>query len=1164
MKKFVWLLVVLLLVASAVAQETTAGIQGTVKDPTGAVVSKATVEVTGRALIGSKKMETDGSGYYRFTHLPPGEYLITTTAAGFRTSKLAGIKLEVGKLPTIDLKLEIGGNEQVVEVSGVAPMVDTTQSKVAVTVSSEVLNSIPKGRSFESLIPFAPGARQEPLTSTTRGGSLTGAAGATGYQIDGASDSENTYMSEGMDTTGVTGGGSGNNVPMEFIQEVQIKTGGFEAEFGGALGGVVNVVQKRGGNDWHGSVFSYYRSDAFNANDTCLIYNACGLRYIPGTVGNYTTSGANLRTDRPTEYYRPKKDHYRTVEPGYEAGGYLLKDRLWLFSSFVPSYYSRTRTVNFTGAVKGPYTFRYVNNTYNALNRLDYMVTSKIRTFASWQYGYNRISGNSAPDPDPAFASQVNNSATVDPRTTYRADAGSVNPNSVIIFGGDVTITPNMVATARYGKWFTNSSTRGAPVGIRYIWQANGAGTSVTGGQALTDPFNVALPGNFGAASTTGSTSMPSNVQQLMDAYHRNSLSTDVSYFAKFFGTHNFKVGYSNNRITNDLASAANFARVDLYPGQAYSPIGTSCPAAATVNGQCRGTYGYYKVYDFVSGGLAKSLNHALYFQDAWTLGKGVTVNAGLRFDKEYLPPYSAGATDISFGFGDKIAPRLGAAWDVLRNGKLKIYGSYGTFFDIMKYSLPRGSFGGEYWHECVYTLNDTNYTGIQPAMVGTHTCAGTGPATGTTPGTFIENFDFRKPSLAGADPGVDPNLKPMSQWDMTLGVDYAVTSQIGFEARYSRKRLRNTIEDIGIVVPGGELYKIGNPGANTYANLLNRPIIDGEDTYDPQCASCPLSPKATRNYDGVEFRVIKRASNKWYGTLSYTYSRLYGNYSGLTSSDVNDAASVNAGSGGGRHNPNNNRSFDSPNMQFTADGTPAMGPLGTDRPHTFKAFGYYRLKYWKMETLIGGTQVAYQGTPQSTCWPSVTTQSACSFVENRGNWVNLHRDATTGNIVSDGVIQNRRSPAFTQTDLTLVQDFKPSKTHEQMRIGFEANVSNLFNQRSVLTYMSTPLANSVAATPHLNDPNLRYVATDKIGGVVVDPSLVGTVIPNNMALVNWNALTGGGWDYIAVSNTAVNTAGTPLPHQYSFTPATLNSMYGQPTLFQGGRTLRLKLSLSF
>jgi hypothetical protein len=169
------------------AQETTAGVQGTVRDATGGVVAGAAVEVSGPALIGTRKVQTDDAGAYRIAALPPGTYTMTVTSRGFRTSRQGGLDLTVGRMPTLDVRLEVGAVAETVEVTGEAPLVDLTQSKVAVTVQKEVMDNLPKGRSFQSLIPLAPGARFEPLQS----GTSTAGSGFGGYQIDGASDSEN-------------------------------------------------------------------------------------------------------------------------------------------------------------------------------------------------------------------------------------------------------------------------------------------------------------------------------------------------------------------------------------------------------------------------------------------------------------------------------------------------------------------------------------------------------------------------------------------------------------------------------------------------------------------------------------------------------------------------------------------------------------------------------------------------------------------------------------------------------------------------------------------------------------------------------------------------------------------------------------------------------------
>ena len=157
-----------------------------------------------------------------------------------------------------------------------------------------------------------------------------------------------------------------------------------------------------------------------------------------------------------------------------------------------------------------------------------------------------------------------------------------------------------------------------------------------------------------------------------------------------------------------------------------------------------------------VNTGADHQTAKALYFQDQWQVAKGLTLNLGIRLDKENQPAYDPTRfPSVNFGWGDKIAPRLGGAYDVLHNGKVKVYASYGKFYDIMKMGLARGSFGSDYWHNCVYAMDDTNYTKITPTYPVGGGCPATGPAPGVTIGRFIENVDFRATKADPRDPAI-------------------------------------------------------------------------------------------------------------------------------------------------------------------------------------------------------------------------------------------------------------------------------------------------------------------------------------------------------------------------------------------------------------------------
>jgi len=679
----------LLLSLPGVAQETTGGIQGTVKDPQGAVVPGATLEVTSPALIGKKTVITDAGGYYHFEQLPPGLYSITASAPGFGPQTQGDLQLKTGSLPTLNFSLQVGAVTQEVTVSAEVALIDVSQSKVQTTVPEAVFTALPKSRSFQSVIPFAPGARQEPLQGARE-------SRLNGYQIDGATDSENVYMIDGVNITNVQNGGVGKDFQSDFIQEVQIKSSGFEAEYGGALGGVINAVPKRGSNAWHGELKGYFQSSALNANDPCSSgftstlngnfantfglpsdYDGvtCGLRVNPATALNTTT-----RVDGAPEFYIPRKDSRHIIEPGYEIGGPLFTDRLWLFSSYVPSLDTIQRTTTYrcppsnpACTFAGPRRLSQTVNQHNAYNRLDYRLSNALRLFGSWNYAYSRLTGQLG-TPDSA-AGQTNRGATVDP-TSFRSDVGTVNPLSVYSFSGDWTPTSALLVNARYGYFFSNNESRGTPTGIRYVYHQTALNA------ATRDVNNNPFPSNA-PFNNEGFSNIPSNFATLFDTYKRKSFNSDVAYFAgNLLGSHSFKAGYFWQAQHNDVLKTANTADVRLKWGVSYSPVTstTACAAiqASNPRGLCEGLYGYFWVgSDTVSNtGSTNATDQAFYIQDSWTVrNTGLTLNAGVRFDQEKNPPYDPHRfPPVNFGWGDKIAPRVGGAYDALRNGKLKVY----------------------------------------------------------------------------------------------------------------------------------------------------------------------------------------------------------------------------------------------------------------------------------------------------------------------------------------------------------------------------------------------------------------------------------------------------------------------------------------------------------
>ena len=238
----------------AYAQETTGAIGGTVSDPSGAAVPNAKVEISGGALPRPISLVADGSGNYLAPQVPAGMYSVTVTATGFSVIKKTEIQVVLGRTTRVEFKMEVGSVSESVVVAADAVLVDTTSSAANTSVERTFFDILPKGRNFDSLIAVAPGARPE-----TKSG---------GYQLDGASGSENVFYLDGMEVTSIRGGtlSRQGQVPFEFVKEVQIKNGGLEAQYGGAMGGAVNAVLRSGSNEFHGQGGLFYAGDGLNAS----------------------------------------------------------------------------------------------------------------------------------------------------------------------------------------------------------------------------------------------------------------------------------------------------------------------------------------------------------------------------------------------------------------------------------------------------------------------------------------------------------------------------------------------------------------------------------------------------------------------------------------------------------------------------------------------------------------------------------------------------------------------------------------------------------------------------------------------------------------------------------------------------------------------------------
>jgi hypothetical protein len=930
--------------AAGLGQEQRAAIEGIVRDSLGATVAGATVSARSATGLVFKAL-TDRSGLYRFSSLPPGRYDVTVRLAGFVSTRVTDVDLRLGVKLEVDVALRPAGPDETVEVVSESPLVAITQSSRATSLRGEEIEKMPRRRDFTSLATQATGANDERKLA--------------GISIDGSSGAENRVVIDGAETTNTWSGISGQYLVTDFIEELQVKSSGYSAEHGGSTGGVLNAVTKTGTNERHGELLAYWESAALDASSR-------------------PTLQLDTTDESRAEYVTYPEDAYDRLEPGFTLSGPIVRDRLWLFAGYLPSFRPLDRNVTFLTDGSTASFHQHRRRHYGALN-LTAQLGGRWHARAAMSSGSERTMGRL-----PSLDGSSN------PAADYSID--DVYPNYSASLSLEHTPSSRLLLGVRAAYSFIDSYNEGVHRGDRYVYQTSSIGIP-------------GVPPEYQQARLYSNVPLIYSTDR--DASSRFAAQLDTCVFFAAAGEHQLKAGVQWDYRAIDALRGQTGNLTFFYWGQSF-------------RGE-RGPFGYYRI---TSNSLQPNRGELIYgdaggstlgffVQDSWRIGSRLTLNLGLRTENENVPSFAQDPrvpeTAIHYGFGDKLAPRVGFAWDATGDGKTKLYGSWGVFYDITKLLQPLFTFGGLNGNNSWYTLDTPDVY----AIVDNPSCP---PA---CPGRLLQGPNEYGQILNHPDNNrIDPEIGQMRLQEAVLGVDRRLSPTLSLRARYVHKHLDRAIEDIGTLDAQYQtIYSIGNPGFGRAA------------TFYPFGGTTPLPfPRAKRRYDAVELSAERRLAGLWSARLSYTWSRLSGNYSGLAHSDLDGVVA-----------PNWGRVFDYPLMAFDERGREVEGVLATDRPHQLKAHALLDLP---VGTSLGLSWFGASGIPVTRQAAFIPGQSYPVFYRGR---------------MSDG-----RLPFLSQLDVYLQHQLRIGR---RARLTLGVNVINVFDQATATNYFPSELFSGQALT---------------------------------------------------------------------------------------------------
>jgi hypothetical protein len=780
-------------------------LSGLVYDATKALVPGAQVTITGP--IGSLTQTTTEEGSFLFSALIPGNYSIKVQKTGFKVANIKTAEVLINKTTSVEVILETGQVSETVEVSAAAVTVDTSASSVNSDFSDDFYSKIPLGRGVSSLFYLAPGVTSG-LGTGTENPSISGSTGLENlYVADGVSINDPAFGGIGVWSRSY--GPLGTGINLSFVKEVQVKTGGFEPQYGHVSGGIVQLVTKSGGSKFFGTVGGYF--------------NARGMQTQYANADDPKFSVLNL--------YGRKLDA-ANYEGDFELGGYVplhgLRDRLFFFGTFNPSW-----NHDYWAPAVNSGLFKIYNGELDRITtRYDYAgkLTFKINSAHTLE---SSISADPSHTNKTAFATLTANDKTANSAWNYGTRNWAVRYDGA--FGSSFLVDGA----------FTWSWSHFHEQPLFDITQ-------------IVDQTQI-LPGQRGSYNAQGF--------GFLEPYDANtkSLQGDVTKIFHFLGSqHSLSFGYNwqfpkyddSTTFTGGKFAIPQLNATGTDPGWDSAtnptvagkmtdaqlilvlannvtglPSGacTLCPYATIPGFATPQQVVLQQVRGRFDGGVTKSSGkyHAAFVNDAWQMGKHVTLNVGVRWEQQRLTGNVVGKV-----FNDMWSPRIGVTVDPKGDRKSKFYANYGRYAFVLPLDAAVRSLSNEddlqnaYWAPASTTSGCPAGT---PSGASCVTLNSAGTVNFTPDSAHLLNLasgGIPIPGgklVSGGEPFA-PGIRMEYTDEFVVGYDHEFGGGIVASVRYIDRRLKRVVEDQGgisveqfnaLLFNGGGLnYFIGNPNA--------------------------------------------------------------------------------------------------------------------------------------------------------------------------------------------------------------------------------------------------------------------------------------------------------------------------------------------------------------